>query len=493
VAAQNGDARKELSFVRTRVVNFFLQGARVRKSSLAQTDEEETQRARAREGFSMQVFARPPFISPPHLRRGSIAIFVAIAAIVLIGVMGLAIDTGYTLTARAQLQNAADAAALAGAAQLATPGQTDYDKVRAAAVAVAARNFVVGSCPTGVALDPNPTNDPNGDIVVGKWKYDSGTGTYSFDPADPAPDAVQVRARVGASSKNPPLELFFGSLFGQSIGEGGRSALARLSSGDDPFVLVLDADQSGAVSIAGSADLQISTGALRVNSSNACGLELKSNASSLHAQKIKVVGQTCVNGTITGTVSTGASVFADPLSSLPEPSIVGLPAQAAITSAGTYAPGYYPGGIMLTGGTASLLPGVYVIGSDNPGKGISLTGNGAIDGDGVMLFLQNPADLTTSGTGSGLRLTPPTSGTYAGVSIFQARGNTTGSSMYGDGTNDIQGIVYMPSAELDIAGNGSKSFGRLVVDKLTIAGGATHSVTGTGPRALGLRGVSLTQ
>jgi Flp pilus assembly protein TadG len=440
----------------------------------------------------MLNFARPPFVPPPRSRRGSIAIFVAIAALVLIGVMGLAIDTGYTLTARAQLQNAADAAALAGAAELATPGQTDYDKVRAAAVTVAARNFVVGCCPTGVVLDSNPKNDPAGDIVVGKWKLDSGTGTYSFDPTDPAPDAVQVRARVGASSKNSPLQLFFGPLFGQSIGEGGRSALARLGSANDPFVLVLDPSQSGALTISGSAKLQLSSGAIQVNSSDACGLQLNS-ASSLLAQKIKVVGNSCSSGAITGSVSTGAPVFADPLSSIPEPSIVGMPAQGAITSAGTYSPGYYAGGIKLTGGTASLLPGIYVIGSANPGKGITLTGSGVLDGDGVMLFIQGPADLTTSGGGAGMRLTPPTTGTYAGITIFQARSNTTGSSIHGSGTNDIQGIIYMPAAELDIAGTSNDSFGRLVVGSLKIAGGATHTVTGVGPRALGLRSVSLSQ
>src|SRR5262249_31643573 len=149
-------------------------------------------------------------------------IYIAIAAIVLIGVMGLAIDTGYAVTARMQLQAAADAAALAGAAKLAVPGQTNWDLVRAAAVATAARNTAVGCCPTGVVLDSNPSNAPAGDIVVGKWKYDNGSGTYVLDPNDPTPDAVQVVARCGGTSKNPPLQLLFGPIFGQSTAEGGR-------------------------------------------------------------------------------------------------------------------------------------------------------------------------------------------------------------------------------------------------------------------------------
>ena len=49
------------------------------------------------------------------LRRGVALVWVAILAMVLIGMLGMAIDAGVVALARQQLQNAADAAALAGA------------------------------------------------------------------------------------------------------------------------------------------------------------------------------------------------------------------------------------------------------------------------------------------------------------------------------------------------------------------------------------------
>jgi hypothetical protein len=344
-----------------------------------------------------------------------------------------------------------------------------------------------------VILDPNPSNAATGDIVVGKWKLDSGTGTYSFDPADPAPDAVQVRARVGESSRNAPLQLFFGSLFGQSIGEGGRPALAHYSGTDDPYVLVLSSSASDALSLAGSARLDVGAGTIQVDSSNSCGVNLKSGSSSLFSQATKVVGGSCTSGTITGQVATGAASFADPLRSIPEPTTAGLPSMGAITAAGTYSPGYYDGGIKLTSGTASLLPGIYVIGSATPAKGVSVSASGIVDGDGVMLFLLSGASLSTTGANAGLRLTPPTTGTYAGITIFQARNNAADASFAGNGTHDMEGIVYLPASNLSVSGSGAKKLGRLIVDQLTLSGSAIATITGVGPTSLGQRRVSLCQ
>ena len=50
-----------------------------------------------------------------RLRRGAIMIWVAVAGLALVGLAGLAIDTGFGLTAANQLQVAADASALAAA------------------------------------------------------------------------------------------------------------------------------------------------------------------------------------------------------------------------------------------------------------------------------------------------------------------------------------------------------------------------------------------
>src|SRR5579871_5981243 len=51
-------------------------------------------------------------------RRGLMAVLTAILLVFLLGCVAFAVDLGYIIAARAQMQNAADSAALAGASQL---------------------------------------------------------------------------------------------------------------------------------------------------------------------------------------------------------------------------------------------------------------------------------------------------------------------------------------------------------------------------------------
>jgi Flp pilus assembly protein TadG len=417
-------------------------------------------------------------------RRGSVAIYAVVTSIILVGVVGLAIDTAWTMTARSQLQGAADAASLAGAAKLAVVGQTTYSQVRQAAIDTAARNVVAGCCPRGVALAANTENAPMGDIVVGRWTYDTNTDSHFFDPAGTPADAVQVRARCGTGSLNPPLQLFFGPIFGQSTSEGGRPAIARLSAPADPLALILNPNRAGALQMRGNTSLAVDSGSIQVNSSNACALSTNGSSNTISAERINVVGNACASGSSSLNVVAGAPAMTDPLISVPEPNPValGLATLPAITAGGTHGPGYYPGGIRLTGGTVQLQPGTYVIGSASPGQGIDLTGQSQIIGNDVTLFLQNGARLDTGG-GSGITLTPPASGTYQGISLFQARGNNLTATMNGSGTWDIQGTVYLPSAGVASNGIVGRRIGQLVVDTLDLTGNGTLRLTGEGRRS----------
>ena len=56
-------------------------------------------------------------------RKGTIIVMVAVMLVVLLGCVALAVDIGYLYVARAELQRAADAAALAGAQAMGR----DYD------------------------------------------------------------------------------------------------------------------------------------------------------------------------------------------------------------------------------------------------------------------------------------------------------------------------------------------------------------------------------
>jgi Putative Flp pilus-assembly TadE/G-like len=97
--------------------------------------------------------------------RGAVMVHAALAMLTLIGFTAFAIDYGALLAARRQAQNAADAAALAGAVSLAFDDPDDIPRAQAAAAASGIANPVLGAAPsivpaTDVNLIPCPPGAP---------------------------------------------------------------------------------------------------------------------------------------------------------------------------------------------------------------------------------------------------------------------------------------------------------------------------------------------
>jgi Flp pilus assembly protein TadG len=429
-----------------------------------------------------RAFGRSLPRSSSRRRRGAFTLFSAIAALILVGLVGLALDTAWALTARMQLQRTADAAALAAAAQLNVPGQSSYSLARQAAIDTALENRVVGCGTSGIVLDANASNSVSGDIVVGEWRFDTVANHFYFDPTSSRPDAVRVRAGCGSTSQNPALALLFGSLFGQRTAEGGRTAIARQGRSDDALLLVLDPGSPAALLMNGGAILDVEAGTIQVNSNAACALQKNGGSGEIRAQRTRIVGTACGGSGITGDVIEGCQVVPDPLASLPEPNPValGLANLPPIRAGGNFGPGYYAGGIDMNGGTATLQPGIYVIGNQGPGQGIHLVGQSQLVGTGVTIFLQNGARLRSTG-GSGISITPPSSGTYAAISFFQARGNAAIASIQGLGTWNFGGTMYLPAGTVSMGGNVGRTIGRIITGKLDISGNGNYQIVGPPP------------
>ena len=407
-----------------------------------------------------------------------IAVMVALVAVVLLGFAGLALDTSHVQGAAQQLQAAADAAALAGAATLSgetSPSGSGYPATRAAAVNVAASNSAAAS---PVVLDPNTGNAGSGDIVVGRWNG----ATASFTPTTTSPNAVKVVARRSASSGSPVV-LIFGGLFGATQADVSRSAIATFTPGAVPFVHVLDASVSGALSLTGNAELGALGGRVHVNSSSSQAITATGNAR-IAADQTSVVGDASLTGNASiDNLRAGAGVLADPLAGiLPDASAwTGLrntlpqPAgtQGQVDGTGSFAPGSYPKGLKLSAGeTATLLPGTYLFGGT-----FSLSGHSKVIGTGVTLLLDSGVSGSVSGTGS-LALTPPLSGSFQGLLIMTHRSTSgTGFSFSGNGAIDCEGTVYVPGATVSLSGNGAaQGLGQLVCRKLHQTGNA--NITG---------------
>jgi Flp pilus assembly protein TadG len=159
--------------------------------------------------------------------RGISAILIAVLMFALIFMVGIVLDLGYMYITKNQLQNAADAGALAGAGVLKGNDATTIGRAKTEARKFAECNKA-GDCPLtgGVALNTS-TNDlgTDNDITVGTWIG----GTYT--PTLTSPNAVQVRVRRTADSPLGQVNIFFSKLLGWSQ----MSAVGQAISGQAPI------------------------------------------------------------------------------------------------------------------------------------------------------------------------------------------------------------------------------------------------------------------
>ena len=425
----------------------------------------------------MNAFSRHP------REGGSVLILVVILALVLIGLVGLAMDGAWVLNTSQQLRHAADAAALNAARYVKTDVEP-YDALRAAAMNVALANDAAKS---DVNLDANAGNDPAGDIVVGFWDWP----TRTFTPTVTGPNAVRVRAHRTVDNADGKLGLFFGPAFGKEDSDVGVSSTAVLAPPLPPLILILDPNKVGALKINGTNSLTVPYGRVHANSTKDCGVQLVGTPS-MFALRTTVVGTACYpGGTITGgPVLDHQDPVLDPLANkLPTlgdwnafKGSLPLPAgpTGEIAGTGTYSPGYYPGGMNLTStAVVTLTPGSYMF-----GNAVKLGGSATVVGDGVTLFFDKDVELDISGSGAGATLTPPDSGTFLGITMFSHRFPSAGKlpkfKIGGGGIFKAGGVTYVPMGELVMGGIPGKEMGAIIAWQANTEGTTGFTVTGAG-------------
>ena len=402
--------------------------------------------------------------------RGIALIWTAIFLTVFIGFVGLSTDIGYSLLVAGQLQTAADAAALAGAQTLAQ----NQAGVGAEAILIAGFNKAAGQA---VILTANNNNSAAGDIVLGTFN----TTTRVFTPTTTGPNAVKVVAAFATGTPNGPLGLFFGPAFGVNNVNISRTAIAitQAGAGGGAGFLLLSPNGSPALSLTGNGNITVQGGNIVVDSSATQAVTLTGNGN-ITATSLDVVGsyKTVGNGTINGSIDTGAPAQSDPQASLPPPTVTNNLGTVSLTGnqSATLNPGYYPGGISLTGnGSLTLNPGIYNLG----GPGLRITGNGSVTANGVMLYLSGTAGISLTGNGT-VNITPPTSGTYNAMAIYQDRSNSTADSLTGNGSLHLDGVIYLPAAAVSLTGNGDTLGSELIAytARLTGNGGININYAG---------------
>jgi hypothetical protein len=148
-----------------------------------------------------------------HNQRGFVLVYLTLAIVLLLGMAALALDTGNLYVIKAQLQNAADAGALAGGASLNNSASSTQAVARVVAQKYAGKNSAAGE---SVQLELNYGNSANGDIVVGCWDEKATPPPADIDPSCKKPDAIKINARksTDAGSGPAPVKTMFARVAG---------------------------------------------------------------------------------------------------------------------------------------------------------------------------------------------------------------------------------------------------------------------------------------
>ena len=378
-------------------------------------------------------------------RSGGVVIYTAIIAPTLLGFTGLSVDVGLWHANKRVVQAAADAAAIAGALEVKRSNGS---------------GLIQGAAERDAAA--NGYDESGGDVLTFRYPPQSGVAIGDMS-------AVEVIIQRSAST-------FFSRLFMPSTVNVSARAVARFDV-DDTCVWSLNPAMRGAVTVTGTAQVQLGCGIL-VNSNDTEALT-QGGSSCLTASRLKVAGGAtgdCLNPT----PLTGAHQIADPLASLAKPSYIEGYCDhnnKIIVNSGdsvTLSPGTYCSDIsIVSDGTVTFLPGQYIL----DGAGLKIGAQATVSGTGVSFYLSqnnHTNDNISISGGASVQLSAPTDGDMAGVLFYQDRNSSSSitHNITGGSTMELDGVLYFPNNEVSFSGGSSldSSSAMLIADSVTFMG-----------------------
>jgi Flp pilus assembly protein TadG len=408
-------------------------------------------------------------------RAGVIAIQTVVVATALIGIAGLSVDVGSWYFTHRSMQTAADAAAIAGALELA--GNKTTSEVIAAADVDATRNGYGTS---------------NGASVGVEIGSDSESVTVTV-------------AKTGA--------LFLAGMFlpnGQAPGIQTAAKAGLIRNGGPVCILATSPTGAGAISVGGNAVLNTAGCSIVSDSTDPQALIGSGNASITSDKTCGPGGYSAAQNVTFTPPPSHCLAVPDPYAGLPPPPNVNADCDYQnlpnVSGTATLSPGVYCGGITISSNANVIfLPGVYIMRNG----GLSASGNASMSGNGVGFYLTGDStvnvgqdDLTVSGNAV-VRFTAPDSGPLKGFIVYQNEPNASAgqitSSITGNGNVSYAGALYFGNQNVSIDGNGASGtnqpFASVVANQITISGNGTVNFNSqvSPPPGLQLTSVALLQ
>jgi hypothetical protein len=230
---------------------------------------------------------------------------------------------------------------------------------------------------------------------------------------------------------------------------------------------------AGTLTISGQSTVNVQ-GSLAVNSSTTGDVNLSGQSVAKGTGALISPAATPVSSSGQSTSSFASAeklaAEADPDATLAAPSTSGMTTYTSSTISG---PGVYKNAVTVSGQTkVTLASGTYVF--DN---GLTISGQSSVTSasGGVLLYFAG-GTLTISGQ-AGATLSPLGSGTFQGISLFEARADTTAIDLNGQSqATSFTGTLYSPAAALDVSGQSHVSLGGLIVESAQVTGQSAITV-----------------
>jgi len=382
---------------------------------------------------------------------GSYIVIAAFAMPLLIGASGLATEAGLWLYTQQSMQGAADAGAMSAATAYSVGIRSNLS-TQADAV-TASYGFVDGVNGATITVNQPPLS-----------------GTHKSTPG-----AIEVIVR------RPQVRLLTSMWSTKPVPISARAV--AVGNGAFGCVLALDPTASSATSVQGTSTIALNGCSLYDDSSNGNALSI-GGSGSVSALSVGVVGGISGGSAIHTTQGTVAGYpnVPDPYASDSFPSFSGC-AQTNFSAKTTItiSQGVYCGGMTLNAGAnVTLNPGVYYI---NNGS-LSINGGATMSGSGVTLVFTSSNGSSYGGAtingGAVVNLTPPPTGSTAGIVIFGDRNMPVGTSFKfnGGAAQVFGGAIYLPKGHIDYSGGagGSTNCTQIIGDTISFTGNSNLAV-----------------
>lgn len=349
--------------------------------------------------------------------NGSIATSFAVLAVPLLVGCGVAIDYASLHSARSNLQEAADSAALASAKELGLVSTKDETVIEVAKNYVSSNLIQKASFHT---VDVNTSISPDRNEVTVNIEYIWNPMLIQYFNSEALPIKVQ--------------------------------SVASLAGEQSVCVIALDASGTSALDMTSKARMTANDCIIYSNSTNASGIDVVKQASITGTEIISAGGYNGPDSSFAPLPLTDAPAIDDPLKDRDQIS-VGMNCDynnnRTIVLNTTLMPGVYCGGLTIADDAiVHLTPGDYII---KDGK-LDIKGNASFIGSDVSFFLTGDDATFDFGVSTQVKLSARAEGKLSGILFFEDRNSPSGRifRIRSKDAEQFEGAIYLPQGTLVI-------------------------------------------